>query len=171
MSTTLQETSQKISQTFFDNMGIHVESVTAVVSNEERNIINVTIQSDDSAILIGPHWATRERLEHLVTLLLERNLKARARIHLEVNDYLKSQRDKMLSMIDQKIEVLKAHPGEMTLVDLNSYDRRLVHAHVSEKWLEWLRSYSDTDEAGKRVLHLSYEWSIADQIDIDGIDV
>ena len=128
-----QETTQTIVETFFTNMGIHIESIESEIADEKRHIANVTVKTDDSAVLIGPHGATRERLEHLVTLLLERKLKARARIHLEINDYLESQRNKMLANIDQKIEVLKAHPGEMTLVDLNSYDRRLIHAHASEK--------------------------------------
>lgn len=53
-------------------------------------------------------------------------------IHLEVNDYLQNKEQKLFDMIRSKIDYVKKAGGEYRLPYLSAYERKKVHAFVSE---------------------------------------
>ena len=54
-------------------------------------------------------------------------------IHLEVNDYLQAKEEKLLLYVQSKIELVEKSGKDFRLPFLSSYDRKKVHAYVSEQ--------------------------------------
>lgn len=91
------------------------------------------IQSEDSSLLIGPHGKNLDALSHLLSLLIGKSLDARSIVHLEVNDYQEQKDKKLLNFIQHKIHLVKDSGKEVILPYFNGYDRKKIHAYVSEQ--------------------------------------
>ncbi len=153
----MHETVEKIAREFFTLMGIEVEDVVAETEDEKRRIFRVTVKTPDSKLLIGVHGQTLEHLRHLVGRLAERATGSKSvLVHLEVNDYLQSKDRHLFRRIDERVESLLRTGGETALdPELSSYDRKKIHAYVSEKGIEGLTTKS-VGEGMARCLHLVY---------------
>lgn len=116
----------------------------------------VKIQTNESAILIGPHGRTLDELQSLLQQVIEGESEMRILIHLEINDYLEEKDRRLYNIVEKKISDVTRTGGEDVFHDLNGYERKKVHAYVSDKNIEGLETHSETDDEGKRVLHISF---------------
>lgn len=169
----MQESVKKLAETFFSHLGISYESLDVIVQDVDRHIYMLKVQTDDSALLIGSHGRSREEIQWLLSHLLEREYDTYPIIHLEVNDYLEARDARLYSLVDNKVVSVKKNGGIERITDLNGYERKKVHDYVDAKNIKGLTTYSKEDEQGTRVLHLSYEWEIDidEQIDIDAVEI
>ena len=172
-----------MSKWFFDSLGVETENIDVHIQDEERNIFMVTLKSDDSKLIIGPRGSTLAAIQTVLIQMVAKKLGTRCNIHVEVNDYLARKDEKLFRYIDRKIEYVMEHATHVRFRKFSSYERKKVHAYVSDKNIDGLETNSDNDEEGNRVLHLSYggepqssaptssEPVVKMTIDIDGIDI
>ena len=85
---------EKITQDFFQKLGIGFTQLS--IQEEAENIYRICLQTNDSALLIGPHGKNLETLSHILKLLLSKKTQKHIHIHLEVNDYLEKKDEKLL---------------------------------------------------------------------------
>lgn len=164
---------KELSTTFFELLGIETESVEVQTQDEEKAIYMVKIKTPDSALLIGPHGRTLEELRNLLIQMSENELEKRVLIHLEVNDYLEEKDRKLYSYVERKISNVMKSGGEDTFGQLTAYERKKVHAYVGDKNVEWLRTFSQEDAEGNRILHIAFEGEIdlSETIDLDAVEI
>jgi spoIIIJ-associated protein len=131
-------TIEQLVTNFFQKLQIDFSEV--LVKEETENIFSVWIQSSDSWILIWQKGKNLDDITALLKLIISRNLGKSIIIHLEINDYLQAKEQKLIEMINGKIEYVKKNGGDYKLPYLSSYERKKVHAYVS--WLNNPKIYT-----------------------------
>jgi spoIIIJ-associated protein len=117
------KTSQKTIKDFFKTLGINTE----VEISEDEDIISVSLQTEDTGIVIGYHGETLEALQLVLSLILAKETKVFKRVSLEVGDYKKNRTEWLEKIaLDAKEQAL-AENREIFLSDLKSWERRVVH--------------------------------------------
>ena len=120
----------KIIKDFFSLLQIEIENIKASV--EEENIYNIKIETPDSWIIIGPHGKNIDVVQGILRLLISKKLDAKASLHLEVNDYMKSKDERLFEFIKSKISFVEKSGKDIRLPFLNSYERKKVHSFVAD---------------------------------------
>jgi len=76
------------------------------VEEKENNLYYIKIKTEDSGIIIGPRGKNLEYIKMVLKIILANKLQKNININLEVNDYLESKEEKLLSMVKSKIEIV-----------------------------------------------------------------
>ena len=160
------ESIKKLSQDFFEKLGVDFTDLQ--VEEEAENIYKISLKSEDSHLLIGPHGKNLELTTHILKLLIAKISQEHINLHLEVNDYLAKKDEKLLGFIRSKIQFVKDSWKEVVLPFFTAYERKKVHSYVSEhgngvstesKW-----------EGRERRIHLCKQAEKM-TIDLDGDDI
>lgn len=89
--------------------------------------------------------------------IAENKLQMHCIIHLEINDYLAEKQKKLFSIIDRKVELAHKNGIDQVVYDLSWYERKQVHAYISEKYTDIATKSIDWERG--RELHISLkEW-------------
>jgi predicted RNA-binding protein Jag len=84
--------------------------------------------------------------------MAENATKSHCIIHLEINDYLAEKQKRLFSIVDRKIELTRKNGIDQVIYDLSGYERKQVHAYISEKYSD-IATKSIDGEKG-RELHI-----------------
>jgi len=115
---------------FFDNFWIKIDSLEVI--NEEKNIFLIKIKSEDSWLLIWPNWKNLDHISNILKLILKNNLEGSVKIHIEINDYIKSKDDRLKQQIISKIQFVEKKWEDLCLPFYSPYDRKKIHSIVWE---------------------------------------
>lgn len=126
----MPESIQVISESFFEKLWADYSELK--VKQEWENIFRISLKSDDSHLLIGPHGKNLEIITHLLKLLIAKVSEGHINLHVEVNDYLEKKDEKLLGFIQSKINFVKSSGKEVILPFFTAYERKKVHSFVSE---------------------------------------
>jgi len=114
---------------FFDKLNIKIDSLE--FSNEENsNIYNLKIQTEESWILIWPHGKNIDAIQNIIKLLISKNIWEKIKLHLEINDYRKSKDDRLFDFIKKEISYLEKTWKDIKLPYFSSYERKKIHSIV-----------------------------------------
>ncbi len=128
-------------------MGV-VDVTFTAVQKGEATIIRV--QGDHLGALIGRRGETMESLSYLASLVANREEGDYMKLGLDVAGY-REKREQDLTALAQRIgaKVIKNNRA-FAMESMNPYERRLIHAAISE--MEGLRSESAGDGKNRRVV-------------------
>lgn len=119
---------QALLQTFFDKLWVDIESLEFVDSGEDA--FSLKIQSPDSGILIGPNGKNIDALQNLLKIMIVHNMDKKIRLRLEINDYSKTRKDRLLFFIAQKIKQVIETWKAIELPYYSGYERKQIHDYV-----------------------------------------
>ena len=122
----MAETNKKTEKTikkFFDSLGI--DASFTVLEDEET--IGVTLETEDTGIIIGYHGETLEALQLVLSLLVAKERGEFKRVSLEVGDYKKNRSEWLERLAVDAKERAISENKEVYLSDLKSWERRVVH--------------------------------------------
>ena len=122
----MAETNKKTEKTikkFFDSLG--VDASFTVLEDEEA--IGVTLETEDTGIIIGYHGETLEALQLILSLLLAKERGEFKRVSLEVGDYKKNRSEWLERLALDAKERALAENKEVYLSELKSWERRVIH--------------------------------------------
>ena len=110
--------------------GLNIEIKSEIKEND--GIINITLVSDNNAILIGKDGKTVNSLQ----LLLKQSLISQTGMNLKINLDASNYKSKKISNLKYQInniakEVLNTKV-EVKIDPMNSYERRIVHTVIAE---------------------------------------
>lgn len=88
-------------------------------------------EDDDMALLIGRHGQTLEALQELARHVVMRKTELRCRIVVDVEDYKKRQRDRLVSKAREVAARVVRTGREEELEPMTPYDRKVVHDAVA----------------------------------------
>lgn len=125
---------------FFIGLGISVESLSIEQIGDD---INITIKTNDSALLIGMHGKNIEVFQHLLSRMIERKLSKFIHVHLEVNDYIKQKEEKLFRFLDSKISIIRSTGNPIRMPSLSPYERKKAHGYIAEKNIAGLKTQSE----------------------------
>jgi len=111
-----------------EGMGMKAE-VKASLRGED---LFIDIMGDKEGILIGKHGRTLESLQFLFNRMVNKQLKERARVYIDVNDYKAKRADSLTKMAARLGEKVKRAEKSLTIGPFNSHDRRIIHLALKE---------------------------------------
>lgn len=110
----------------------------------DKKIYRVNIDTEEPSVLIGHHGETIGAVQHVLKVLLWKEVKdEHFNVLVDVDDYRKRQADSVINLVNRKIETLKETGREQTLPPMSPYFRRLVHMHVVDQDGVVSESYGD----------------------------
>ncbi len=113
----------------------------------------VTIMGTDVAVLIGHHGETLDSLQYLMALVCNKFQGDYYRITLDCGDY-RGKREETLKALAEKIaNKVKKTGRKQYLEPMNPYERRIIHAVISD--MDGVFSKSKGEEPNRRVVVIS----------------
>jgi spoIIIJ-associated protein len=114
---------EKVIKKFFASLGID----TKFTVTEDEETIGVTLETEDTGIIIGYHGETLEALQLVLSLLLAKEQGAFKRVSLEVGDYKKNRSEWLERLAQDAKERALSENKEVYLSELKSWERRVIH--------------------------------------------
>lgn len=129
-----------------------LDGVTIKVEEKKDGAI-LTFEGEGIAVLIGHHGETLDALQYLVALTCNRIDGEYYRITLDCGNY-REKREATLKALASRIAAKVKKTGRSQLLEpMNPYERRIIHAVVSE--IDGVTSKSKGEEPNRRVVILS----------------
>ena len=118
--------------------------------NIEKNEINVKIDGGNSGTLIGYRGETLNALQHILSLIANKNTSAKVRVLLNVDGY-KEKREKTLEELALKVSktVIRTNKS-ITLEPMNAYERKIIHSKLQD--MTDIRTHSIGEEPHRRIV-------------------
>lgn len=95
--------------------------------------IQLNIPEDQSGIFIGHRGDTLNSLQLLLSLVIGQRLGSWHHLHINIGDYQERRLQTLLDKADQAADQASSTLQEIILPGLNSYERQLVHTHLSQR--------------------------------------
>ncbi len=148
------EAIKDLSVAFFQSIGLEYSSVE-VTEKENKIYIQIIPEENLASLYIGFRGANLNAMQHLLkSILWGKCLPRDAFLSLDIDHYREKNDEKILSILDSKIEKVLITGDSQTMPFLSPADRRLVHMTVQEKYNEDVETESFNDEEGKRTLRI-----------------
>ncbi|MDD2870552.1 MAG: KH domain-containing protein [Candidatus Gracilibacteria bacterium] len=159
---------KSLTQEFFDRLNIKIDSLD-VVNEDNANIFNIIIKTGESGLIIGPNGRNLDSIQNILKLMISNKVGEKVKIHLEINDYIKSKDDRLFDFIKSKIEYVKKTKKDFCLPFYSAYERKKIHGFISEMKSESIFTKS-IGEGKDRRLHIFIQEKKL-ELDIDGDDI
>lgn len=117
------KTNEKTIKKLFDLLGLNAEFSLS----EKDGIISITLETQDSGVVIGYHGETLEALQLVLSLILAKEQGEFKRVSLEVGDYKKNREEWLEKIAYDAKERALSENKEIYLSDLKSWERRIIH--------------------------------------------
>lgn len=111
--------------------------------------VYVSVEGQESAILIGHHGQTLDAIQELLRSAVQRQVRARVWVTLDVQGY-RERRKEALRERAREMAARAMDEGEMELEPMNAFERKIVHDAVGE--IEGVTSFSEGEEPYRRVV-------------------
>lgn len=132
-----------------DVMGLHQVEIK---TEEKDGGAVLTLEGDDLGILIGRHGETLDALQYLTSLVCNRVEGSYFRITLDCGNY-REKREEALKELAKKISAKVKRTGRSQMLEpMNPYERRIIHAVLSD--IDGVTSKSKGDEPNRRIMIL-----------------
>lgn len=96
-----------------------------------ENQLNVTIDSEDAAHLIGYRGKTIESIQSLINSILQKQDESYSKIFLEINGYKKKKEDKIRFLARKMADNVVKYRKPIKLEPMSPYERMIVHKELS----------------------------------------
>lgn len=95
--------------------------------DDDKESIDLVLNTDDSGIVIGRHGDTLEALQLITSLCIYKKLGKYIRVSIEVGDYKKNRIEWLKNLALEAGERAVSQGREIVLSELKSWERRVIH--------------------------------------------
>jgi spoIIIJ-associated protein len=127
-------------------MGLEAE----VRSSVEGESAFIDVSGESLGVLIGRRGQTLDALQELARTAVQRRLRSRVRLLVDVEGYRARRRTSLAEYAKQIAERAKQRGTEIELEPMNSFERKIVHDAVAE--VEGATSFSEGEEPTRKVV-------------------
>jgi len=100
--------------------------------DEDKESIEVVINTKDTGVVIGYHGDTLEGLQLILSLCVARALGRFVRISIDVGDYKKNRTEMLKALVAETKARVLSEGKEIAIPELKSWERRVVHLLLEE---------------------------------------
>ncbi len=108
------------------------------------------VAGDDLGILIGRRGQTLDALQELTRTAVQRRLRTRVRLTVDVEGYRARRRDSLAEYARSIADRAKERGTEIELEPMSSWDRKIVHDAVAD--IEGVSSFSEGVDPSRKVV-------------------
>ena len=119
-----REVLQKIIELITSDVDISIKT--------NSNRITYNLKGGNPAVLIGKRGQTLEAIQYLVEKIINRQSECRIKIKLDVEGYLEHKKERLQQMALRFAEKAALQNKPVTVGQLNSHDRRIVHLTLKD---------------------------------------
>lgn len=148
---TLKVTVDSIAENFlkdvFENMGVHNTTINTALN---QDVLNINVEGENMAILIGRRGQTLDSLQYLTSLVVNKGREDYVRVILDTENYRKKRKETLERLANKLAYKAKKMRKDIVLEPMNPYERRIIHSalqgnpHVSTR--------SEGDEPYRKVI-------------------
>ena len=146
-------TPESVAETAKEFLGGLLEAIgleAEIESTVEGNSAFVDVTGESLGVLIGRRGQTLDALQELARTAVQRRLRARVRLLVDVEGYRARRRASLADYARAIAERAKARGTEIELEPMTAYERKIVHDAVSE--IDGASSFSEGDEPYRKVV-------------------
>lgn len=132
------------------HMGIEGQVFLKKEDAGDKPAVGVVIKTEDSRLLIGEHGANLQAFQHLLRVLVHRNIEQEVTLIVDVNDYRAQKKAILESLAKRAAEKVRATHQLVILKPMSAYERRIVHSVIAEN--EDLATESLGEDPNRRVV-------------------
>ena len=122
------EIARELTKELAIRMGVEVE-VEGVL---KEGIFYIDVRGDQKGVLIGKHGRTLDSLQIIVNRMVNKRLKAVAKVALDVDDYRKRRADSLMEMAVRLGEKARRMGRTITAGPFNARERRIIHVALRD---------------------------------------
>lgn len=137
---------KEATEEFFDKMTVVVSSIDVNPSSVEngskdankqveeiRSVVDLDIKINEPQILIGQGGQTLFEIQRLLRTVLNKKLQEVFYLNLDINDYKKKKIEYLKSLAKDLADQVSLTKEEKALLPMSAYERRVVHAELSQR--------------------------------------
>ena len=140
------EVAQNFVRGLLESMSLDAE----VKSSVEGESAFIDVAGESLGVLIGRRGQTLDALQELARTAVQRRLRSRVRLLVDVEGYRARRRTSLAEYAKQIAERAKQRGTEIELEPMNSFERKIVHDAVAE--VEGATSFSEGEEPARKVV-------------------
>lgn len=110
----------------------------------------IDVRGDELGLLIGRRGQTLEALQELTRTAVQRRLRSRVRLLVDVEGYRARRRASLAEYAKAMADRAKRRGTEIELEPMNAYERKIVHDAVAE--VDGATSFSEGEEPNRKVV-------------------
>ncbi len=99
---------------------------------ENGDMLDVMLETKDTGIVIGYHGEILESLQLVLSLVVAKKLGRFVRISIEVDGYKKNRIEYLENLAAQVKEKALSENKEQVLMNLKSWERRIIHVYLQD---------------------------------------
>jgi len=107
--------------------------VTEIIEEEDRDTVDLDIKVEEPQILIGQGGQTLFEIQRLLRNVISKKLGKVLYLNLDINDYKKQKIDYLKDLVKDLADEVASSKKEKVLSPMSSYERRVVHAELSQR--------------------------------------
>lgn len=146
-------TPQEVADTATEFLGGLIEAMgleAKVTASVEDDRALVEVSGDDLGVLIGRRGQTLDALQELTRTAVQRRLRSRARLLVDVEGYRARRRQSLAEYAQSMALRAKERGTEIELEPMNSFERKTVHDAIAG--IEGATSFSEGEEPNRKVI-------------------
>ena len=140
------QTATEFMQGLLEAMGLEGE----VDSSIDDGTAFLDVRGEELGLLIGRRGQTLEALQELTRTAVQRRLRSRVRLLVDVEGYRARRRESLADYARAMAERAKRRGTEIELEPMNAYERKIVHDAVGD--IEGASSFSEGEEPNRKVV-------------------
>lgn len=134
----LIERTQQLIQDFLVHMGISATVAPRITAGEEGETVVFALRTKDANLLIGQGGANLLALQHVLRLHTRAAFSDVPdiddfRFLIDVNNYRTERERYLRKLADEVVAQVRTTRREVCLRPMSSYERRVIHMHLSEE--------------------------------------
>jgi len=118
---------KKITREFFEKTSFEVEIEFLPVT------LSVRIQTEEPQILIGEGGQTLAEIQHLLKVVLRKEIQDSFYIDLDINGYKEKKIDYLKELARNSADEVALSKKEKMLAPMPAYERRIIHLELAER--------------------------------------
>ena len=109
--------------------------------NEENGVFHVNIKTEEASTIIGRFGETIRSLQKILEVILYKTFGQSVEVLVNVNDFRQKQKERLENLVENLAKKVDETGQEQTINNLSSYERKMIHQLVTNKYPN-LTSYS-----------------------------
>lgn len=128
------------------NMSVKIE----MSYDEEQKTVSYNLVGDEMGVLIGKRGQTLDSLQHLVSLVVNKNNEDYLRVKLDTENYRERRKETLENLARNIAYKVRKTRKPVSLEPMNPYERRIIHSALQND--TYVTTKSEGDEPFRHVV-------------------
>jgi len=115
---------------FFNSTGFIIENIKIVLKDD---IYQICLQLNEPKMLIGEKGQTLMEIQHLIRLIIRKNIGSGCLVELDINDYKDRKKEALEEIAKDIADEVVSQKKEKILPPMSSYERRVIHVALQNR--------------------------------------